>query len=79
MKQVKIYSSPTCGYCQLAKEYFDQNSIQYEEYNVLEDEARRAELIEKSGQMGVPVIFVDEEMVIGFDRDHLATLLKISA
>ncbi len=75
MKSVSIYTTPTCHFCQMAKEFFKANGVEYSEYNVAGDEAKRAEMIEKSGQMGVPVIFVGEDMVIGFNEPKLKTLL----
>lgn len=78
-KKVAIYTTPTCQYCKSAKEFFKENNIAYEEYNVVDDEAKRAEMIEKSGQMGVPVITVADELVVGFDRSRLAELLNVSA
>lgn len=75
-KKVVIYTTPTCQYCQAAKEFFKENNVAYEEYNVQSDVDKRQEMIEKSGQMGVPVIFVGDEMVIGFDQDRLTQLLK---
>ena len=77
MKAVTIYSTPTCHFCQLAKEFFKENNIEYTDHNVAEDEAKRAEMIEKSGQMSVPVIFVGDEMIIGFDEGKLKTALGI--
>jgi glutaredoxin-like YruB-family protein len=76
-KKVKIYSTPTCHYCNLAKQFFADNKIDYENYNVLTDLNKRKEMIDKSGQMGVPVIFVDDEMVMGFDEDRLRELLGV--
>lgn len=73
-KTVTIYSTPTCHFCQMSKEYFKQHGIEYTDYNVAEDQGKRAEMIEKSGQMGVPVIFVDDEMIIGFDKRRLDAL-----
>lgn len=77
MKQVTIYTTPTCSYCKMAKEFFTQHNIVYTEHNVQEDEAKRDEMIAKSGQMGVPVIYVGEDMVIGFDEERLSELLGI--
>ncbi|MBY0110650.1 glutaredoxin family protein [Patescibacteria group bacterium] len=67
-KKVTIYSTPTCHFCQMSKEYFNANGIEYTDINVAADQEKRAEMIEKSGQMGVPVIFVGDEMIIGFDK-----------
>ncbi len=78
MKQVTIYSTATCGYCKMAKEFFTANNVQYTDYNVGTDLEKRKEMVEKSGQMGVPVIFVDNDMVIGFDKPHLSQLLDIA-
>jgi glutaredoxin 3 len=77
MKNVIIYSTPTCHFCQTVKEFFKENGIIFTDYNVLEDSVRRDEMIQKSGQMGVPVIFVDNEMVTGFDEPKLRELLGI--
>ena len=77
MKNVTIYSTPTCHFCHAAKEFFKENGIAFTDYNVSEDSARRDEMIQKSGQMGVPVILVDNEMVTGFDEPKLRKLLEI--
>lgn len=77
MKNVTIYTTPTCGYCKMAKEFFTANNVTYSEYNVGADLEKRKEMIEKSGQMGVPVIFVDNDMTVGFDKSRLSSLLGI--
>ena len=77
MKKVIMYSTPTCHYCNLAKEFFDDYNISYEVYNVSTDLEKRKEMMEKSGQMGVPVILIDDEMVKGFDEEKLRELLEI--
>ena len=76
-KNVTIYTTPTCHFCQMSKEFFKANGVNYTEINVAADAEKRQEMIEKSGQMGVPVIFVGEEMVIGFDKRRLSELLGI--
>ncbi len=76
-KKVSIYSTPTCMYCRAAKEFFNENNISYEEFDVATDADKREEMIQKSGQMGVPVIFVDESMVVGFNREKLSELLGV--
>ena len=76
-KQVVIYSTPTCHFCQMSKEFFKENNVEYTEYNVAEDMEKRQEMIEKSGQMGVPVIYIGEEMFVGFDKDKLSTALGL--
>jgi glutaredoxin-like YruB-family protein len=75
MKQVAIYTTPTCTYCRAAKEFFQEHNISYAEYDVATDMVRRQEMIEKSGQMGVPVITIDDELVIGYDELRLRQLL----
>lgn len=77
MKKVVIYSTPTCHFCQMAKEFFKEKNIEYTEYDVSTDDDKKTEMIEKSGQMGVPVIYIDDEMFIGFDKDKLLTALGI--
>jgi glutaredoxin 3 len=77
-KNVTIYSTPTCHYCQMAKAFFKEHGVEYTDFNVAEDLEKRKELVEKSQQMGVPVIFIDGEMVIGFDEDRLAQLLEVA-
>lgn len=78
MKKIEIYSTPTCHFCNLAKDYFKENNVEYTEYNVAEDADKRKEMVERSGQMGVPVIFIEDQMVIGFNQDKIASLLDIS-
>ena len=76
-KEVIIYSTPSCHFCHAAKEFFDANNIQFTDHDVSTDADKRKEMIEKSGQMGVPVIFVGSEMVIGFDQPKLKELLGL--
>jgi len=78
MVQVKIYTTPTCAYCKMAKEYFKEHNIQYEEYDVAEDVQKRQEMFEKSGQMGVPVIEVDGKIVVGFDQSKVEKYINES-
>ncbi len=74
---VKIYSTPTCSYCVKVKEFFKSNNIKFEEINVAGDSAKISELIERTGQMAVPVIEIDNDVVVGFKEDKLRELLKI--
>jgi glutaredoxin-like YruB-family protein len=78
MKNVTIYSTPTCHFCAMAKDYFKANNVSYQEFNVAADGERRREMMEKSGQLGVPVILIDENVVVGFNKPKLASLLGIS-
>jgi glutaredoxin 3 len=77
MKNVSIYSTPTCVYCNLAKTFFKANNIAYTEYNVASDLDKRKEMIDKTGQMGVPVIIIGDEVVVGFDEGHVKGLLGV--
>jgi len=77
MPKVIIYSTPTCGYCNLAKDFFKENNVEYEEKDVAVDEAAREEMVNKSNQMGVPVIDVDGNVVVGFDQARLSQLLGV--
>lgn len=68
MAEVKVYSTPTCPWCHKVKDFLKENKVEFEDKNVAEDDAARAEMIEKTGQMGVPVIIIDKEAIIGFDE-----------
>ncbi len=72
---VRIYSSPTCGYCQQAKRFLSERGANFTEYDVSVDRAAAEEVVRLTGQMGVPVIVVDGEVVVGFDRARLEQLL----
>ena len=74
---VKVYSTPTCPYCDMAKEFFRENNIEFQEINVAEDEKGRDEMIEKSGQLGVPVIEINDKIIIGFNVDAIKKELKL--
>ena len=78
MSQVIIYTTPTCVYCKMAKEFFKKNNVAYEEYNVAEDDKAREEMVKKSRQLGVPVIDVNGEIFVGFDQKGLKRALGIS-
>lgn len=75
-KKVAIYATPTCPYCKRAKDYFTRKGIKYTDFNVAQDKARAQEMIQKSGQMGVPVIIVDNEVVVGFNQGLIDRLLS---
>ena len=76
-KEVVIYSTPTCHFCHMVKEYLNEKGIAFTDHNVAEDIEKRQEMVEKSGQMGVPVVFIGDEMTIGFDKARIASLLGI--
>ncbi len=75
-KKVTIYSTPTWPWCKKAKEYLSQKGISYREYNVAENKEAASEMINKSGQMSVPVISIDDEVVVGFNQSKLDGLLS---
>ncbi len=77
-KQVFIYTTPTCVYCKATKEFFKENNINYMEYDVAKDLIKRKEMIDKSKQMGVPVITVDNEIIVGYDKAKLTKALNLS-
>jgi glutaredoxin-like YruB-family protein len=77
MPNVTIYTTPTCVYCRAAKEFFKEKNVQYDEKDVAKDEQARNDMVRKSGQLGVPVITVDDEVVIGFDKSRLSELLGV--
>lgn len=78
-KHVTIYSTPTCHFCQLAKEFFAEKGVEYTNYDVASDAVKRAEMIQLTGQLGVPVIVIDGEVSVGFSKEHLAQKLGIEA
>lgn len=75
MKEVIIYTTPTCGFCHMAKNWMKEKGIKFNEIDVSADINAAKEMVEKSGQMGVPVIDVDGDITIGFDRPKLETIL----
>jgi len=82
MTKVKIYSTPTCPYCVMAKEFFKENKVEFEDIDVSENRKAAEEMVEKTNQMSVPVIMVDkdgkEEIVLGFDKEKLLGLLELN-
>ena len=76
-KQVTIYSTPTCHFCHAAKAFFDENKVSYQDINVASDLEKRKEMIDMTGQMGVPVIRVEDDVIVGFDEGKLRELLEI--
>lgn len=77
MPKVTIYTTPTCVYCKMTKAFFKENNVQYEEKDVSTDRAAADEMIQKSNQMGVPVIDIDGKILTGFDKEGLSQLLNI--
>ncbi len=78
-KTITIYSTPTCHFCQAAKEFLTEKGVAYTNYDVAQDAQKREEMIQLTGQLGVPVIRVGEDIMVGFDRNRLASKLGIAA
>jgi glutaredoxin-like YruB-family protein len=76
-KKVKVYSTATCPYCVRAKEFLKENSVVFEDVDVASDQQAAEEMIKKSGQMGVPVIDIEGEIIVGFDKDRIKSSLGI--
>ncbi|MDI6642739.1 MAG: glutaredoxin family protein [Candidatus Hodarchaeaceae archaeon] len=74
--KVKIYTTPFCPYCQMAKEFLVQHGIEFEEVNVQEDRAAAIEMIQKTGQNGVPVLEIGDKIIVGFNREKIIEALK---
>lgn len=74
--EVKIYSTPTCPYCKMAKEYFSSKGIAYENIDVSSDREKVNEMVKLSGQMGVPVIVIDGEVITGFDKPGIEQIIQ---
>jgi len=81
MSKITIYSTPICPYCTIAKKYFDDKKIKYQEIDVSADQKKAQEMQEKSGQLGVPVIIIKnekkEEVIIGFDKQKIDQILNL--
>jgi glutaredoxin-like YruB-family protein len=75
---VKVYSTPMCVYCKTLKEYLKKKEVAFEDIDVSKDETQMEKMVKDSGQMGVPVIDIDGEIIIGFDKKKIDELLKIS-
>ena len=74
---VKVFSTVSCPYCVTLKEFLKQNNVAFEDIDVSQDEIAREEMIEKSGQLGVPVVEINGQIVIGFDKEKISRLLGI--
>jgi len=77
MKPVTMYTTPTCVYCRMAKDFFKKHNITFSELDVAEDEVARDEMVRKSGQLGVPVIDIGGEIIVGFDQRAVAKALGL--
>ena len=74
---VKVYSTPTCPYCVTLKGFLKENNIEFEDIDVSQDKKALDEMVKKSGQMGVPVVEIDDQTVVGFDKEKISQLLNI--
>ena len=77
MAEVKVYSTPTCSYCKMTKEFLIQNNIPFEDIDVSLSQSAAQAMVGKSGQMGVPVIDIDGKIIVGFDRAGIARALGL--
>lgn len=75
MKGVTIYTTPTCVYCKMAKAFFAEKNVVYTEHDVAADMKAREEMVQKSGQLGVPVIEIGATVIVGFDKNALVGAL----
>jgi len=76
---VEVYSTPTCMYCNLLKDFLKENKVEFTEINVAEDEEKRNYVVEKSGQMGVPVTIIGDEVIVGFNKEKISEILGLQA
>jgi len=76
-KKVTVYTTPTCPYCIKAKEFLKENKIKFESIDVSSDQEKAKEMIDKSGQMGVPVVDIEGQIITGFDKDTIKKALGI--
>ena len=76
-KSVKVYSTPTCPWCIRVKQFLRENNIAFEDFDVGADQAKADEMVQLSGQMGVPVINIEGEIIIGFDKDRIKQSLGL--
>lgn len=77
MPEVKVFSTPTCPYCVTLKEYLKERGVDFQDIDVAKDAQVRDEMIQKSGQMGVPVIEIDGQVVVGFNKEKINKLLNL--
>lgn len=78
MNKVTIYSTPSCHFCHMAKDFFKEKNVAFEDFDVAADQEKRKEMIEMSGQMGVPVILIDNKVIVGFNKPKIIELLGIT-
>lgn len=77
MANVKVYSTPTCSYCKMVKQFLTENNVAFTEIDVSTSQSSAQEMISRSGQMGVPVVEIDGTIVVGFDKGRIKKLLGL--
>ncbi len=77
MPNVTIYSTPSCHFCHMAKEFFKEKNVAFTDHDVAADSAKREEMMEISGQMGVPVIVIGNDLIVGFNKPKISELLGL--
>lgn len=77
-KKIKVYSTPICPYCIALKEFLKEKGFEFEDIDVSRDEKALREMVKKTGQMGVPVIEIGDQIIIGFDKEKICKLLNIN-
>ena len=77
MAEVIVYSTPTCPYCKLVKQFLEENQVVFSEVDVSTSQMAAEEMIAKSGQLGVPVIEIDGQVIVGFDKARIRQILNI--
>ena len=78
-KKITVYSTPTCPFCIRAKQFLKDNNIQFTDIDVSTDQSKAQDMIKKSGQMGVPVIDIDGEVIVGFDKEKISSVLGLQS
>ena len=76
-KKIKVYSAPSCPYCTMVKQFLKESNIAFEDIDVSVNQQAAQEMVDKTGQMGIPVVDIDGEIVIGFDQDKIKGLLDL--
>lgn len=78
MSKVTVYSTPTCHFCHMAKDFFKEKGVEFEDFDVSSNLEKRQEMLDKSGQMGVPVILIEDKIIVGFNKPKIVELLGIT-
>ena len=77
MNKITIYSTPSCHFCHMVKDFLKEKNVEFQDFNVAEDLEKRKEMVAKSGQMGVPVILIEDKVIVGFNKEKIMELLDI--